>query len=31
MYVNVKMIAVETVPGIKGGGMRESSGMGEFK
>jgi hypothetical protein len=26
MYVNTKMITVETVPGIDGGGMKESSG-----
>jgi hypothetical protein len=25
------MIPVETVPGIRGGGMKESSGWGEFK
>jgi hypothetical protein len=25
MYVNAKMIAVETVPGIRGGSMKESS------
>jgi hypothetical protein len=25
------MIPVETVPGIRGGGMKESSGGGEFK
>jgi hypothetical protein len=31
MYVNAKMIPVETVPGIRGGGMKESSGRGEFK
>jgi hypothetical protein len=31
MYVNAKMIPVETVPGIRGGGMKESSGGGEFK
>jgi hypothetical protein len=31
MYVNTKMIPVETVPGIKGGGIKESSGGGEFK
>jgi hypothetical protein len=31
MYVNAKMIPVETVPGIKGVGMGESSGGKEFK
>jgi hypothetical protein len=31
MYVNAKMITVETVPGIRGGGMNESRGGGEFK
>jgi hypothetical protein len=31
MYVNTKMIPVETVPGIEGRGMEESSGEGEFK
>jgi hypothetical protein len=31
MYVNGKMIPVETVPGIRGGRMKESSGEGEFK
>jgi hypothetical protein len=31
VYVNAKMIPVETVPGIGGGGMNESSGGGEFK
>jgi hypothetical protein len=30
MYVNAKMIPVETVPGIRGGGMKQSSGGGEF-
>jgi hypothetical protein len=30
MYVNAKMIPVETVPGNRRG-MRESSGGGEFK
>jgi hypothetical protein len=30
MYVNAK-IPAETVPGIRGGGMKESSGGGEFK
>jgi hypothetical protein len=31
MDVNAKMIPVETVPGIRGGRMKESSGGGEFK
>jgi hypothetical protein len=31
MYVNARMIPVETVPGIGGGEMKESSGGGEFK
>jgi hypothetical protein len=31
MYVNTKMASVETVPGIWDGGMKESSGVGEFK
>jgi hypothetical protein len=31
MYVNGKMKPVETVPGIGGGGMKESSGGDEFK
>jgi hypothetical protein len=34
MYIhvsNAKMIPAETVPGIGGGGMRESSRGGEFK
>jgi hypothetical protein len=31
MYVSVKMIPVETLPGIRGRGMKESSGGGEFK
>jgi hypothetical protein len=26
MYVNAKMVSVETVPGIRGAGMKESSG-----
>jgi hypothetical protein len=30
MYVNAKMIAAETVPGIRGGGMKESR-RGELK
>jgi hypothetical protein len=32
MYVNAKMIPVETVPGIRGGGQIKESGRGgEFK
>jgi hypothetical protein len=31
MYVNAKMIPVETVQGIGGGGIKESGGGGEFK
>jgi hypothetical protein len=31
MYVNTKMIAVETVPGIRGREIKESSRGGEFK
>jgi hypothetical protein len=31
MYVNIKMISVETVPGIRGRGMGKSSGGSEFK
>jgi hypothetical protein len=27
MYVNAKMIPVETVPGIRGRGMKENSGV----
>jgi hypothetical protein len=27
MYVNAKMVLVKTVPGIRGGGMKESSGV----
>jgi hypothetical protein len=30
-FVNAKMIPAETAPGIRGGGMKESSGGGEFK
>jgi hypothetical protein len=29
--LSAKMIPVETVPGIRGGGMKESSGGGKFK
>jgi hypothetical protein len=28
MYLNAKMIPVETVPGNRGGGMRKSPGVG---
>jgi hypothetical protein len=31
MEVNAKMIPIETIPGMGGGGMKESSGRGEFK
>jgi hypothetical protein len=31
MYVNARMIPVETVSGIRRGRMKESSGEGEFK
>jgi hypothetical protein len=31
MNVNAKMIPVETVPGIKGEGIQESSGGGEIQ
>jgi hypothetical protein len=31
MYVNTKMISVETVPGLRREGMQGSSGGGEFK
>jgi hypothetical protein len=31
MYVNAKMIPVETVPGIRGEGIKENDGRGEFK
>jgi hypothetical protein len=31
MYISAKMILVETVPGIRGRGLKESSGGGEFK
>jgi hypothetical protein len=31
MYVNAKIIPVETVPGIGGGGMKERSGGNKFK
>jgi hypothetical protein len=31
MYVNAKMIPVETIPGIWRVGIKESDGGGEFK
>jgi hypothetical protein len=31
MYVNAKMVIVETIPGMGGGGIKESCGGGEFK
>jgi hypothetical protein len=31
MYLNAKMIPVETVPGIRGRGKKESSGGDVFK
>jgi hypothetical protein len=31
MYVNAKIIPVETLPGIRGGGMEDRSGGGKFK
>jgi hypothetical protein len=31
VYANAKMIPLETVPGIKGGGIKERGGVGEFK
>jgi hypothetical protein len=31
MYVNGKMIFVESVPGIGGGRIKENGGRGEFK
>jgi hypothetical protein len=31
VYVNAKMIPVETVPGIGGVGVKDSSGRGEFE
>jgi hypothetical protein len=30
MYVNGKMISVETIPGMGEGGMKENGGRGEF-
>jgi hypothetical protein len=31
MYVNTKMITVETIPGMGKWGVKESGGKGEFK
>jgi hypothetical protein len=31
MYVNATMIPVEAIPVMKGGGIKDSSGGGEFK
>jgi hypothetical protein len=31
MYVNAKMVPVETILGIRSGGIKESPGRGEFK
>jgi hypothetical protein len=31
MFVNGKMIPVETIPGIRGGDIKENGGGGEFK
>jgi hypothetical protein len=31
MYVNAKMMPVETIPAIRRGGMKEISGVGKFK
>jgi hypothetical protein len=31
MYVNAKMMPVETIVGMGGGGIKESSGGSEFK
>jgi hypothetical protein len=31
VYINRKMIPIETVPRIRGGGVKESSGWGDFK
>jgi hypothetical protein len=30
MYVNEKMIPVETIPGMEGEGIKENGGGGEF-
>jgi hypothetical protein len=31
MYINAKMIPVETILGLRGGGIKENGGGGEFK
>jgi hypothetical protein len=31
MYVNAKMIPIETIPGIRGGEIKENGGGGESK
>jgi hypothetical protein len=31
MYVNGKIISVETIPGMVGGGIKEISGRGKLK
>jgi hypothetical protein len=31
MHVNAKMVPIETIPAIRGGEMKESSGGSEFK
>jgi hypothetical protein len=31
VYVNTKMVPVETVPGIRGGRIKENGGEGELK
>jgi hypothetical protein len=31
MYVNGKMIPIETIPGMGGGGITENGGRSEFK
>jgi hypothetical protein len=31
IYANAKMIPVETVPGIRGGGTKKNGGGSEFK
>jgi hypothetical protein len=31
MYINAEMIPVETIPGMRGGEIKETSGGGEFK
>jgi hypothetical protein len=30
MYENGKMISVETIPGMEGGGIKDKGGGGEF-